>query len=70
MVGDSTYYTSANIWDGKLWDWVPLNVKEEQVLEVNDCRILRHDREDTRSGRLILQRVHNSPCTKTLTLGE
>ena len=38
-----------------------------QVLEANDCGFLRLAR-DVESGWSILQRVHNFPCCKTLTI--
>ena len=67
MVLDITLFSWGRdvVWDGVQWNWIPLKVNEEQVLETNDCGFLRHVQEGTRSGRLILQRVHSSPCHMT-----
>ena len=64
IVLDATFLSCGRnaVWDGIRWDWIPLKVDNEQVLETNDCGFLRHVQEDIRSGRLILQRVHSSPC--------
>ncbi|KAG0615433.1 hypothetical protein M758_5G040900 [Ceratodon purpureus] len=65
VVVDSNFLSPAFIWDREgdwSWSWPRCNVKEVQVVEANDCGILRHVEKDAESGRPILQRVHNLPC--------
>ncbi|KAG0626626.1 hypothetical protein M758_2G138800 [Ceratodon purpureus] len=44
--------------------FIPENLKETCRVEENDCGFLRHVH-DTRTGRCIVQRVHEVPCCKS-----
>ena len=56
VVVDSNFQSPTFIWDGEEWWWVRRDVKKGQEVEANYCGFLRHVREDTESGRAILQR--------------
>ncbi|KAG0575963.1 hypothetical protein KC19_5G044200 [Ceratodon purpureus] len=65
VVVDSNFWSPTSIWDRKQywpWPWPRCIVREVRVVEANDCGYLRYVKEDTESGRPILQRVHNLPC--------
>ena len=66
VVVDSDFWSPTCIWDREGPIWVPRGLMELPRVEANDCGFLRHV-QDTESERLILQRVHNLPCCKTLT---
>ena len=71
-VVDRTIDSPDRIQDVEEYWWVCREVKEvrvveARVVEANDCGLLHFAREDSESGRAIVQRVHNSPCCKTVT---
>ncbi|KAG0607563.1 hypothetical protein M758_8G038700 [Ceratodon purpureus] len=64
MVVDSNF--SDPFWFGRDANFyiIPENLKELRLVEENDCGFLRHVH-DTPTGRFIVQRVHEVPCSKS-----